>query len=1145
MEKFNANDRRFILTCLAVLAVGAVLTGLLFHRAFPEASIDFRVNRSEARVRGEKFLKELGRNVAGARFAGRFDVDDEPKVYLERELGLTQASRYYGTDAKVWRWRMRWFRSAVKEEERVEITPRGDLAAYESLRKEDAPGARLTAEEARALSRKFLEKLGLPAASLASIEVTPVTRPKRTDWTFVDERPGFRMKEATVRYATTVSGSEVTGFREFVHVPESWSRDYRKLRSKNETASTFATFGFFVTLVAMLGVLIAKITRRDVPWKLVATFGGIACVLAFLSGLNEIPLTLFEYDTTSTLSSYLTSKLVLGILAAIATGAGIAVVVASAEPIYRERFPKHLSLSGMFSTRGLRTKRFFLGVLLGYALTAFFFAYQAVFYVIAEKLGAWAPADIPYSDMLSTAFPWATVLLIGFLPAVSEEGISRMFSISFLDKLGAGRFVAVVLPALIWGFGHSAYPNQPFYIRGVEVGMAGILMGILLIRYGALPLLVWHFTVDATYTALLLLRSGNAYYVLSGAVAAGILLLPLTAAIVLYFRKGGFAPEVGLTNGDIGFVPTPPAALLAPEDVPIVRPVNRRLLAFGAAAAVVLVSSYLFDANGPQSLAEDRAGRAAAERIAERFLRANGVDPARFHKVSYTGTGFADDEETRSAKPWDRGGIPGFSEPAARYVLSKGGKKAFDRLARQDLPLAYWVVRFFEPEKKEEWKVLVDAGRARVVAFANPKEEAAPAAPPPVADAAKSRALAAAGKLGYPAREYSVVDVGTQARPKRTDTTVVLESAAAAVADARPRLTAVFHGSRLALLLPTIRVPESFVREYRRKSSADWLLLAAKVVSIGGFVGLGVILFLRLVRGGTFRWRRLMGPLAVAGVGIALALANSASNVSRAYTTDQSFGLFRLAASVSFAIAGIGFVCLAGFGFILLSGARPGWRAALRRSGSLGDALARALVAAAGTAGLARWTSVASARFPALFDPDPSLPRALERALPGFAGFWSAATGTFVLAVIAAVAALAWKEPTLRARPWRALAFLGVLLALAPGGARSAAEFAAAFLPEVLMAAWLAFCMFGLLRDHAAAWVLFGAIYFGGMRAAELLAHPAAQDRAAGWSVVVLVVLAAVALLAGRRPAQAPAMPVLAAPEPELPSPPPQALEEP
>ncbi|HEX9286698.1 MAG TPA: CPBP family intramembrane glutamic endopeptidase, partial [Thermoanaerobaculia bacterium] len=500
MERFGGRDRRFVLVCLAVIVAGAALTGLLFRRAFPEASIEFRVNRSQARVRGEKFLEDLGRKLDHTRFAGRFDVEEEPKVYLERELGLERASRFYGADAKVWRWKMRWFRSGVKEEERVEITPRGDVAGFESVRREDAPGARLSRDEARALSRRFLEKLGLPAASFKPIEVSPVTRPKRTDWSFVDEKAGFRMGEATVRYSTTVSGGEVTGFRELVHVPESWSRGYRRLRSKNEAASTVATFGFFVTLIVLLGMLVTKVVRRDVRWKLVAAFGGIACVLAFLSTLNDIPLTLYDYETSSPLSSHLTKQLVLGILGAIATGAGIAVVVAGAEPIYRERFPTQLSLSGMFSKRGVRTKRFFLGVLLGYALTAFFFAYQAVFYVVAARLGAWAPADIPYSDMLNTAFPWATVLFIGFLPAVTEEGISRMFSIPFLDRLGAGRWVAITLPAFIWGFGHSTYANQPFFIRGLEVGIAGCILGAIFYRFGLLPLLIWHYTVDALYT---------------------------------------------------------------------------------------------------------------------------------------------------------------------------------------------------------------------------------------------------------------------------------------------------------------------------------------------------------------------------------------------------------------------------------------------------------------------------------------------------------------------------------------------------------------------------------------------------------------------------------------------------------------------
>jgi len=222
-------------------------------------------------------------------------------------------------------------------------------------------------------------------------------------------------------------------------------------------------------------------------------------------------------------------------------------------------------------------------------------------------------------------------------------------------------------------------------------------------------------------------------------------------------------------------------------------------------------------------------------------------------------------------------------------------------------------------------------------------------------------------------------------------------------------------------------------------------------------------------------------------------------------------------AAVSLTIGGIALLGMAGVGFVFLSGGRPGWRQALRRGGSLGDALLRAAVAAAGTAGLTRWVAAASSRFPELFEPDPHLPRALERALPGFAGFWSTATSTFTLGVVAATAALAARQPGFRRPLWRVLGGAAVLLALVPTGARSAGEFAATFLPEILLVGWLAFCAFGLLKDHVAAWVLFGVLYFGGMRAAELLSQPAPPDRSAGWTVVVLCVLAAAALLIGRR----------------------------
>ncbi|MDQ2971270.1 MAG: hypothetical protein M3R34_09035, partial [Acidobacteriota bacterium] len=104
MEKLEKRDWRFILGCVLAIAAGSAVTVALFSRAFPEAAIDFRVPRPRARTLAERFLAERGRAIPGSRFAARFAVEEEPKVYLERELGLEKASRFYGGDAKVWRW---------------------------------------------------------------------------------------------------------------------------------------------------------------------------------------------------------------------------------------------------------------------------------------------------------------------------------------------------------------------------------------------------------------------------------------------------------------------------------------------------------------------------------------------------------------------------------------------------------------------------------------------------------------------------------------------------------------------------------------------------------------------------------------------------------------------------------------------------------------------------------------------------------------------------------------------------------------------------------------------------------------------------------------------------------------------------------
>ena len=208
-----------------------------------------------------------------------------------------------------------------------------------------------------------------------------------------------------------------------------------------------------------------------------------------------------------------------------------------------------------------------------------------------------------------------------------------------------------------------------------------------------------------------------------------------------------------------------------------------RLVALTVAAGLAL--TFLIPAAPASDVAEDRTGKDRAERIAREFLAANGASASAYRSVVYAGTGFGEWEDVREASPEEHGAIPGFSSAAARYVISKGGLPAFERLAARELPVPLWVVRFFQAEK-EEWKVLVDARRARVIGFLNPAEEAAPAVAPPEPERARQRALAAASALGYPAQEYSVVDLGTQDRPKRRDTTAVLEARPKGVGDARP-----------------------------------------------------------------------------------------------------------------------------------------------------------------------------------------------------------------------------------------------------------------------------------------------------------------------------------------------------------------------
>ena len=712
--RFHRKDGLFIAVCLLVLVTGVLVSLRYFKQAFPEAAVEFRYNRAQSGEIAAQFVDNLAWEISkGYRHASRFGYDDQAKTYLEKELGVAGAQPYLGKPVRLWYWQHRWFQPATKEEFKAFVTPGGEVVRVEHELPETAEGADLSEDSARAIAERFLVGvMGQDSTKLTFIESQRVGRPQRADWTFTYRAAGIEpVKGSEYRYSVGIIGDQFGSYREWLKVPEEWMASYRKLRSLNEAAGQVDAVAFLLTIVAMVAVFFIHMRRKNIRWRIALKFGLAALALIALNQVNEFSQTLYWYNTEDSWPGFLTSELLQGLLAAVAAGAIILLLTASAEPLYREQLPDKLALSRMFTARGMRTKSAFKNILLGVTLTSFFFAYQIVFYLGAAKFGAWSPSDVPYDNLLNTAMPWLAVLLVGFFPAVTEEFMSRMFSIPFLQKAFRNRmlWLALLIPAVIWGFGHAGYPNQPWWIRGAEVGIAGIIIGIVMLKWGILAALVWHYTVDAMYTAFLLFRSENLYFVFTAAVATGLLVIPLLVALIAYWRKGGFLPEVGVTNADDIVtgepapivpppIPKPPEIVEAPVTHYLPLPARGRMIGisilFAGAIAALIPVEKLGD------FVEYRVTKDEAVRVFADSLRATGwADPDTLRIAAFVYD--LDDQFTET-------------HPLAYVLKHTPTVHGFNLLADTLWGAGRWRVRAWVPENRLRYSGSVHARTGRV-----------------------------------------------------------------------------------------------------------------------------------------------------------------------------------------------------------------------------------------------------------------------------------------------------------------------------------------------------------------------------------------------------------------------------------------------
>lgn len=532
-------------------AAGLVAFVLLYRTATPQAAVRLEIARPDALTRAGEFLQARGASVAEWKGAAVFAGDTESLVFLQRTLGLSEASRWAREEVPVWRWSHRWFRPEVKEEWRVGVGVDGRITAFQHLLEEAAPGAHLEEADARTLAETFLQQQGWDLNTLERIEASSERLDNRTDHRFTWEKQGSTIPwreddpEAgmgSVRITVDVQGDAIGGYRHFLRVPEQFSRGLQRSLSVG-TVLAFGSLGLtFILVLIALGITIARHRLDDVRWKPAFAVAVAIALLVIVAAATSWPGAKFRYPTEFPWAAY-GGLLVFGVLfAATIYGLWTLFTAGAGESLGRNTFPETLT-GWLDAARGkLLTPAMTAASLRGYALGFLVLGYLSVFYVIARQyFGAWLPAEGPQSEIFNNYLPFLAPLTVSVVAATTEELTYRLFGISLVKRYLKSTVLALLIPAAIWAFAHSNYPVFPVYIRGIELTIGGIIFGLGFLHLGLLACIVAHFAIDAILIGMPLLTSGNPAYVVSGVIVMGLALIPAVLGLLGRRRPEGTA----------------------------------------------------------------------------------------------------------------------------------------------------------------------------------------------------------------------------------------------------------------------------------------------------------------------------------------------------------------------------------------------------------------------------------------------------------------------------------------------------------------------------------------------------------------------------------------------------------------------------
>jgi len=283
----------------------------------------------------------------------------------------------------------------------------------------------------------------------------------------------------------------------------------------------------------MVAVAGFAITRPDAQRILRPAL--LSAVVSLAASLNFIPLYRAYYSTTQDYTLYWVMAVIGALFTAFFYFAQVFIGWGGGQGISKLVWQAQDRILARGSNRWIEFSRSaWRGLMLG----GFNLGYVVMFYLFATHvLGWWSPVTAEYSDAYATPFPFLLAFEVGLNAALTEELLFRLIGISFfLWMFPKQRWLAVLIPGVLWAFAHASYVSYPIYARGIELTIHAIIMGAIFLKFDLFTTIMAHFTYNMIITAMPLLRSSDPYFQFSGMVVLAVLALPLLPGLYLTLK---------------------------------------------------------------------------------------------------------------------------------------------------------------------------------------------------------------------------------------------------------------------------------------------------------------------------------------------------------------------------------------------------------------------------------------------------------------------------------------------------------------------------------------------------------------------------------------------------------------------------------